>query len=84
LPNETKINKNIYYEQGLLYGIDLSSSAAVISLNPLKNEKILDLCCSPGAKLMYISDKMGNTGGIVGIDISQNRLNICKNLITKY
>lgn len=68
-----------------MYGIDLSSAAVVKALDPQKGDRILDLCCCPGAKLCYIADLAG-TGqkNIIGVDINQNRLNVCKNIISKY
>lgn len=35
-------------------------------------------------KLSYIADLLGKDGKVVGVDISQNRLNIARSLVEKY
>jgi 16S rRNA C967 or C1407 C5-methylase (RsmB/RsmF family) len=32
-----------------IYGIDASSGAAVVALDPQPGDNVLDLCCAPGA-----------------------------------
>lgn len=46
------------YTSGKLYGIDVSSAAAVIAMGISSGNHILDLCCAPGAKLAMISDSL--------------------------
>lgn len=46
------------YISGKLYGIDISSAAAVVALGVSNGNHILDLCCAPGAKLAMISDSL--------------------------
>lgn len=36
--------------------MDLGSILTVKTLELKKNDNILDICCAPGAKLMYIAD----------------------------
>jgi 16S rRNA C967 or C1407 C5-methylase (RsmB/RsmF family) len=84
-----KITNCSLYQKRLLYGIDASSALAVYALNPKENDKILDLCCSPGAKLTYLSDYLKYTVKatnyyITGVDISKSRLFICRSMIEKY
>ena len=49
--------------------MELGSILTVHALNLDKNENVLEMCCSPGAKLLYISDiiksKEGKGKGIV-------------------
>ena len=94
---EVKINKNKLYIDGILYGIDLSSAFAVKSMG-LENIKarigeeqieVLDMCCAPGAKFSYIADILVNKYNdckfrLSGVDISENRINICRNIAQKY
>jgi 16S rRNA C967 or C1407 C5-methylase (RsmB/RsmF family) len=84
LPSTVRIVDSKFYQQGKIFGIDLSSIAVIWALGPLKNEKILDLCCCPGAKLNYISDLLQGTGRVVGVDISEERIRVCKKMIEKY
>lgn len=103
------------YKRGEVYGIDLSSAAVVIALDPKPSDYVLDLCCSPGAKLCFIADLLKSysppdpssfalsnqpipfshptlassssflpSAGLVGVDINENRLNICRNLLKRY
>ncbi|CAB5192698.1 unnamed protein product [Rhizophagus irregularis] len=86
LPSVTKIANSSAYKQGKIFGIDLSSAIAIYSLDIHPNDHILDLCCAPGAKLCLISNILDNVGigTITGVDISKNRLSVCKNLCKKY
>jgi 16S rRNA C967 or C1407 C5-methylase (RsmB/RsmF family) len=89
IPESIKIANLEPYNQGFLYGIDLSSASVVLALNPQYNENILDLCCCPGAKLLFIGDMMESfkvkiTGSLTGVDINSKRLNICESLCKKY
>ena len=57
LPLWQKIANLESYKKGFIYGIDFGSIFVIEALNPKKGERIIDVCCSPGAKLMYILDK---------------------------
>jgi len=39
-----------------------------------KGDKILDLGCAPGSWLLYIAEKVGNRGSVVGADISDIKI----------
>lgn len=56
MPKSYKISNILSYRKGQIYGIEVSSAVVVKSLNPQPGENILDMCCSPGAKLAYIGD----------------------------
>lgn len=89
IPESVKICNLAPYIEGNVYGIDFSSAAVVMALNPKSNEHILDLCCCPGAKLMFIGDLMKIEsdkieGSLTGVDINSKRLGICSSLLKKY
>lgn len=88
IPDSIKISNLDPYINAQLYGIDLSSASVVLALNPKESEHILDLCCCPGAKLLFIGDLMGPkekiTGSLTGVDINSKRLKICESLCKKY
>eukprot|EP01084_Bolivina_argentea_P000748 1367_1 len=75
LPSDIKIAYLNSYKQGKIYGMDISSGICCRILNPQPKEHILDLCCAPGTKLIYIAELMNNIGTVTGVDISESRLN---------
>jgi 16S rRNA C967 or C1407 C5-methylase (RsmB/RsmF family) len=86
LPLEKTISNLEIYQTGKIYGIDFGSIFVVEALNAKEGEKVLDICCAPGAKLLYIAEKVKikEKGFIFGNDISLPRLNITKNMLKKY
>ena len=84
LRGDVKIAGSDAYRAGIIYGIDVSSGAAVQALDPQPGEHVLDLCCAPGAKLCFIADRMGLTGSVTGVDVCAERLAACRTLCQKY
>lgn len=84
IPSDVSVSTSKAYQNGQIYGIDASSGFAVDVLSPQRGEKVLDLCCAPGSKLAMIADRMDRTGEVVGVDISEKRLQACRNLLYKY
>jgi 23S rRNA (uridine2552-2'-O)-methyltransferase len=39
-----------------------------------KNSRVLDLGCAPGSWLLYISQKVGNKGKVIGVDIEEIKI----------
>jgi 16S rRNA C967 or C1407 C5-methylase (RsmB/RsmF family) len=81
-----RLASSALYENGLIYGMDITSAVAVAALSISPNDHVLDLCCAPGAKTCYISELLGTsgTGTVTGVDLSKERLSICKSLARKY
>eukprot|EP01083_Nonionella_stella_P026626 73333_1 len=72
------------FKNGKIYGMDIASGICCRILAPQSKEHVLDLCCAPGTKLMYIAQLMNQIGSVTGVDISQNRLNIAKKLVRNH
>jgi 16S rRNA C967 or C1407 C5-methylase (RsmB/RsmF family) len=67
--------------------MDVSSGAAVAALfssGRNTDVRVLDLCCSPGLKLCMMADLLSSSSTIVGVDISERRLALCKSIVKKY
>ena len=69
------------------------SANAISKPDAEKDEKsedlrILDLCCSPGLKLLQMADFFHNKTKrkvkVVGVDICEHRMNVCKSIVQKY
>ncbi|KAM1261596.1 hypothetical protein ACFX13_027556 [Malus domestica] len=84
LPPDVQIANSNAYREGKIYGIDAASGAAVSALSISAGDHVLDLCAAPGAKLCMISDLIGNSGSVTGVDVSSHRLAACRTMLQKY
>ncbi|GAM19353.1 hypothetical protein SAMD00019534_025280 [Acytostelium subglobosum LB1] len=84
LQDQVGIASSKAYKNGEIYGMDASSGAAVLALDPQPGDNVLDICCAPGTKLSLISDVMKGQGTVTGVDISMQRLASCKTVLKKY
>jgi tRNA and rRNA cytosine-C5-methylases len=110
IPDSFSLSQSVAYRSGRIYGMDVSSGAAVaalllddddehydVPLNAVEDDRvekttpimrILDLCCAPGLKTCAIMDILSTDikcrAHVVGVDISEKRLQLCKNVIRKY
>jgi len=66
-----------------LYPMDIASAIAVMVLGLSANSRtsVLDLCCCPGSKLGLIAERLSPESIVVGVDISESRLHVCKSLL---
>lgn len=106
IPGDFSLNRSTSFQSGRVYGMDVTSGAAVLALlydtydsnKSLKPDdgkestrdgevpqlRVLDLCCAPGLKLCMLADLAPLSSTVIGVDISQNRIQLCKNIIKKY
>lgn len=119
IPDSFALSRSETFNIGRIYGMDVSSGAAVavllleehdVNRSRLRGEvfsgeeekdlstrtcingedemRVLDLCCAPGLKTCAIADVLETThmgkAYIVGVDVSEKRLHLCKNIIKKY
>lgn len=73
--------------------VALLMESSVKAASDAASDRILDLCCAPGLKLCAILDWLDSNRPagqehrevtVVGVDISEHRLDIAKNVIHKY
>jgi 16S rRNA C967 or C1407 C5-methylase (RsmB/RsmF family) len=96
LPGSFALARSTVFSSGRVYGQDASSGAAVACLlssqydcaktepsREKNNLRVLDVCCAPGLKLCAIADYL-SAGLVVGVDISETRSAIVKNVLDKY
>lgn len=74
IKNPGNIKNLTGYQEGFWAVQGESSSLVAKVLAPQKEERILDLCAAPGGKTLHIADLMQNSGEIIAVDISQNRI----------
>ncbi|KAJ2847955.1 hypothetical protein IWW36_003577 [Coemansia brasiliensis] len=88
-----KLNQLEAYKAGDIMGIDISSGVAAMSLDVRPGDNVLDLCCAPGAKLLFLAELLephngkeaANTcGTVTGVDVSLHRMATCRSLVKKH
>ena len=86
IPKEYKLNGHPKYLDGRVIGMDAASVATVwaLQIDQSTKQDVLDMCCAPGMKLMVIKDRMCRDSQLVGTDVSENRLRVCRKLMIKY
>lgn len=62
------------FKKGYFILQDEASLFASVALDPVKGEKVLDLCASPGGKSTHLAQLMDNEGDIISVDISKEKL----------
>lgn len=80
------------YRSGALCCMDAASMASVVALQVSPGDRVLDLCCCPGMKLLLIADALRSAatsdgrpvGDVIGVDINLDRLLVARSLIRKY
>ncbi|KAF4677118.1 hypothetical protein FOL47_003306 [Perkinsus chesapeaki] len=87
IPKDTQMSKLDLYKSGKLFGLDVSSASAVFALlgedGPPPGSNVLDMCCAPGTKLLMLSELCPGSR-VAGVDVSRDRLMVCRSLLTKY
>ncbi len=81
---EDGFSKNILYQCGLYY-IQEPSAMSPASFLPIESDdKVLDMCASPGGKATFLGEKLKGTGVLVTNDISNKRARILARNIEKH
>ncbi|TPX48598.1 glycine---tRNA ligase [Synchytrium endobioticum] len=85
IDSSVKVVHSTAYKNGAVIGMDAGSGIAARALQVGPDDHVLDLCCAPGGKLLYFADIMGSSGRgtLTGVDISNERALVAKNLLRK-
>ncbi|MFH0930972.1 MAG: 16S rRNA (cytosine(967)-C(5))-methyltransferase RsmB [Candidatus Zixiibacteriota bacterium] len=62
------------FSKGYIYPQDESAGFPVLLLDPKPGEIILDMCSAPGGKLTYMAELLKNSGKLIALDISSERM----------
>ena len=72
------ITKSRMYKEGFFHVQDIASQTVVSVLNPVKDERVLDVCAAPGGKSFTTAQYMQNTGEIISCDLYEKRVELIK------
>lgn len=64
------------FRNGLFHVQDISSQLCCLTLRPVVNETVLDMCAAPGGKTFTMAELMGNNGRIVSMDLHDMRVGL--------
>lgn len=67
------IEKSKAYKDGLFHVQDVSSQLCCLTLKPIVNETVLDICAAPGGKSFTMAELMGNNGRVIAMDLYEGR-----------
>ncbi|MCM1164685.1 MAG: 16S rRNA (cytosine(967)-C(5))-methyltransferase RsmB [Lachnospiraceae bacterium] len=67
------IERSAAYKDGLFHVQDVSSQLCCLTLKPIVNETVLDICAAPGGKSFTMAELMGNNGRIISMDLYEAR-----------
>lgn len=76
--NSGNIANTTYYQEGLLTIQDESSQLVARFLDPLKGQRVLDMCGAPGSKTTHLAALMENTGSIIVYDLFPHKIELIK------
>ncbi|MBQ4543047.1 MAG: 16S rRNA (cytosine(967)-C(5))-methyltransferase RsmB, partial [Clostridia bacterium] len=84
ISNFGDIGKLKEYKEGLFTPQDVSAYLTGTTLNPEKNDFIIDVCAAPGGKTTHLAESINNDGTIVAFDLYPHKVDIiesnCKRL----
>lgn len=76
LENTGVIEECAAYKQGLFHVQDISSQLCCLTLRPVVNETVLDMCAAPGGKSFTLAQLMANNGRLYSMDIHESRVEL--------
>lgn len=70
------IEKSEAFRKGMFHIQDISSQLCCLTLRPVMNETVLDMCAAPGGKSYTMAELMCNNGKILSMDLHENRVRL--------
>lgn len=70
------IEKSKAFGEGLFHIQDVSSQLCCMTLRPVVNETVLDICAAPGGKSFTMAEFMGNNGRVISMDLYDKRVKL--------
>lgn len=70
------IEKTQAFKDGLFHIQDVSSQLCCLTLRPIVNETVLDICAAPGGKSFTMAELMGNNGRVISMDLYEQRVKL--------
>ncbi|MCH5195576.1 MAG: 16S rRNA (cytosine(967)-C(5))-methyltransferase RsmB [Oscillospiraceae bacterium] len=64
------------FSDGLFHIQDVSSQLCCLTLRPIVNETVIDVCAAPGGKSFTMAELMGNNGKVISLDLYDARTNL--------
>lgn len=64
------------FKAGLFHVQDVSSQLCCLTLRPIVNETVIDICAAPGGKTFTMAELMGNNGRLLSLDLYDGRVNL--------
>lgn len=70
------IEKSKAFKAGLFHVQDISSQLCCLTLRPVVNETVIDVCAAPGGKSFTMAELMGNNGRLLSLDLHDMRVGL--------
>lgn len=70
------IERSQAFKDGLFHIQDVSSQLCCLTLRPIVNETVLDICAAPGGKSFTMAELMGNNGRVISMDLYEQRVRL--------
>lgn len=71
-----EIEKSKAFRGGLFHVQDISSQLCCLTLRPVVNETVLDMCAAPGGKSFTMAELMGGNGRVLSLDLHDMRVGL--------
>jgi len=81
MPAARRLKGSAPYEDRRVFAMDAASGFAARALGCNEGDRVLDLCCAPGAKLLCLAEAVGVNGAVDGVDVSEKRLSVARKLL---